>query len=288
MRDTFDCANQNLFEAQSLVHLCSHCAISAGAASEQVIPVLAAWLLLYVAAELFDAVEDDEFESQDWAGLSQAEALNVASACLAAIPLVLMEMEDAQLCLDLIAQFHQAALTMAMGQHVDLSGGKEEGEDAVARYWRVAAAKSGALFALACWAGARLGNPAAEVLSAYADFGRILGQLLQVCDDYKDAYTPGNLSDFRPGQASLPVVYGRTVAGPVEIERLEALLTQAAVDEQAASQLRELLDDLGCKYYQLLQIEILGQQAESALRRTLLTGSHLDRLLCLIPRIVIL
>ncbi len=101
------------------------------------------------------------------------------------------------------------------------------------------------MFALACRAGARLGNLSTQALAAYADFGRLFGQLVQVCDDYKDTYEPGNLSDFRVGQASLPVVYGWTVAGSQAREQIQVLRSQAATNAQAASQLRQLLDDLG-------------------------------------------
>lgn len=284
IRTTLHCARQSLCHERSLAQLPFRCAEAAGCPAERVVPVAASWLLLYVAARLFDLVEDRDFEPGDWDGMSEAEAINVASAFLAAIPLVLAELEDAQLGADLTLDFQRVALTMAAGQHADLSGWIESGEGAVERYWQVATAKSGDLFALACRAGARCGNQPTGVLTAYADFGRLLGQLVQVCDDYRDTYEPGSSSDFQAGRTSLPVIYGRTVAEHQEREQIEALRAQAATDSRAASQLRQLLDDLGARHYMLLQIELLGQQAEDALRRAAVIGPDLERLLELIPR----
>lgn len=283
IQNVLHCAGQILNQRQPLVWLPFYCAVATGCPSEQAIPIAGAWLLLYIAAGLFDAVEDQHFESDDWPGLSQAEAINIAGAFLAAIPLVLAELEETQLCTDLKIDFQRTALEMARGQHADLSGWIGSGEGSVERYWQVATTKSGALFALACWAGARLGNPPFKILTAYRDFGYILGQLVQVCDDYKDTYESDDLSDFRINQASLPIVYGRAVARPQERKQIEDMRSRVLTDTQALSQLRQLLDDLGAKHYLLLQIELLRQQAEEALQRTLVTGPSLHRLLALIP-----
>lgn len=230
-------------------------------------------------------VEDGHFRSKDWAGVSQAQAINVAGAFLAAIPFALVGLEEPQLSDELRVDFQRAALQMTAGQHADLSGWPGCDEGAVKRYWQIATVKSGIPFALACRAGARLGNPPAEVLDAYADFGRAVGQLAQVCDDYKDTYEPPDLSDFQIGRASLPIVYGRTVASPAERARIEDFVIRATTDARSISQLQQLLEDLGARYYLLLQIELLGEQAEDALRRASVTGPGLVRLQELTPRV---
>ncbi len=280
------CVRPALCQARSLTRLPFCCAEAAGCPPERAIPVAAAWLLLYIAARLFDAVQDQDFEPRDWNGLSQAEAINVAGAFLVAIPLALTELEDPHLRADLERDFRCVTLRMAAGQHADLSGWIGSDGESVERYWQVATAKSGALFALACRAGARLGDPPVEILTAYQDFGRLLGQLVQACDDYQDTYDPGNLSDLQAGRVSLPIVYGRAVAGARERKLIEHLVFQAATDTQAASQLRKLLDDLGARHYLLLQIESLGQQAHEALQRASVTGPSLNQLLGLIPRAI--
>ncbi len=279
------CARQILCQERSPARLPFLCAETAGCPPEQAVPVADAWLLVYIAARLFDAVEDQDFEPGEWQGLSAAQAINLAGAFLVASPMALDELKDPQLSAELRADFQRVTLKMASGQHADLSGWIGDGENSVERYWQVAAAKSGSLFALGCRAGARLGNPPAAVLAAYAEYGNLLGQIIQAYDDYRDVYDPNDPSDLKAGRVSLPIVYGRTVAGPRERARIEQLLPQAATDAQAAFHLRQLLDDLGARLYLLLQTEVLAQQAEAALLRASVSGPDLDRLLGLIPHL---
>ena len=49
---------------------------------------------------------------------------------------------------------------------------------------------------------------------------------------------------MRGTRISLPILYGRTVAGPADRERLEPLLSRAASDTGVAGALRQLLDGL--------------------------------------------
>jgi hypothetical protein len=93
------------------------------------------WTDTNLAARLFDTVEDQDFEPSDWHRLSQAEVINVASAFLAAIPLVLAELENTRLGVDLTIDFQHSALKMAAGQHADLSGWIGSDEKAIERYW---------------------------------------------------------------------------------------------------------------------------------------------------------
>jgi competence protein ComQ len=259
------------------------CAEAVDCSPKRARPVTAAWIALYVSAHLFDAVEDGEYVPHAWQGVPQAQALNAASALLAAVPLLLTTSDgDAALHTALIVDFQQTALTMAAGQHADLAQWIETDEDVLARYWQVTDGKSGALFALACRAGAQLGAPSPEVIEAYADFGETLGRLLQLCDDYRDTY----LADrryFGESRASLPLIYGRMVADAEEKETLEALRAQAAADPEAAVDLLQRLDALGARHYLLLQIEHLREVAQTALDRAAAPDPSREKLLALLP-----
>lgn len=129
---------------------------------------------------------------------------------------------------------------MAAGQHADLSGWIGSDEGSVDRYWQVATAKSGVLFALACRAGARLGNPSDEILTAYADFGRALGQLIQVCDDYMDGSLARCLCKIRR---------------PIETSRL-----QQEVDQESGELRSPLLDAFGLASAIRAHSEEVGEQ----------------------------
>jgi geranylgeranyl pyrophosphate synthase len=247
-------------------------------------PVTAAWIALYVAVHIFDAVEDGEYVPQAWQGLPQAQTLNAASALLAAIPLLLTRSDgDTALHTALIVDFQQTALTMASGQHADLTQWIETDDgDVLARYWQVTEGKSGALFALACRAGAQLGAPPPDIVAAYADFGETLGRLLQLCDDYRDTYLPDKCWP-RESRSSLPLIYGRMVADTKERERLEALQARAATNSAAIVELRQHLDTLGARHYLLLQIERLTEEARIALDHASTSPADRAKLLALLP-----
>jgi geranylgeranyl pyrophosphate synthase len=52
--------------------------------------------------------------------------------------------------------------------------------------WQIAEAKSGAAFALACYAGARLATNRSDMLDAFFEYGRELGTIVQIDDDLED------------------------------------------------------------------------------------------------------
>ncbi len=280
-----DCKREALSRDISPARLPFLCAEAVGSTPRRAIPISAAWIALYVAAHLFDAVEDGEYVPQEWQGIPQAQALNAASALLAAIPLLLTASDgDAALHTALILDFQQTALTMAAGQHADLAPWIETDDgDVLARYWQVTDGKSGALFSLACRAGARLGAPSPEIVEAYVDFGGILGRLLQLCDDYRDTYN-ADTRCFGESRTSLPLIYGRAVADAEERETLAALQAQAATDPEATANLLQRLDALGARHYLLLQIEHLREDARIALDRAAAPAPSWEKLLALLPR----
>ncbi len=278
-----DCQREALSRDVSPARLPFLCAEAVGSTPRRAIPISAAWIALYVAAHIFDAVEDEEYVRQQWQGLPQAQALNAASALLAALPVLLTASDgDAALHTALILDFQQTALTMAAGQHADLAQWIETDDgDVLARYWQVTDGKSGALFSLACRVGAQLGAPSPEIVEAYADFGGILGRLLQLCDDYRDTYLADTLSR-RESCTSLPLLYGRAVADAEGRETLATLQAQAATDPEATANLLQRLDALGARHYLLLQIEHLREAAETALDRAVPPASIREQLLALL------
>ena len=258
------------------------CAQATDADPTSAIPAASAWTLLYLAAHLLDTVEDQEYNPEAWQGIDQAQILNVASAFLAAIPLVLEALEDATSRSALKPRFQRGALTMAAGQHADLSGWAEPGPEAMERIWQIIEAKSSALFALGCRAGAQLGHPTEERLEAYAAFGHAFGSIIQLCDDYTDTYESAPPSVYW-NEMPLPLAYAYTVADAPQRARLQTLQGEASGDDQAAIELKQLLDRLGARLYMSLQIERLREEARKALEKAAAPDPLAQRLLSLIP-----
>ncbi len=273
-------ARPALVAARSLAQLPFLCASATGCPPENAVPAAAAWLQAYIAARIFDAIEDGHFDPQDWGNQSAAQTLNVAAALLAAIPLLLDEINDLPLRTALNRDFHQALLQTAAGQHLDLEGESALDRDPLQRYWEIAAAKSGIPIGLACRIGAALGDPTPEILDAFTEFGQKVGRLAQACDDYQDFYQPRTPIDFHSTRPALPLIYARSVAGPAELEHLATLQIQAQTDP---APLYQFLDHIGARHYLALNLFLMNQEATAILTRTGIQGPNYEALHALIP-----
>jgi octaprenyl-diphosphate synthase len=107
---------------------------------------------------------------------------------------------------------------------------RSEPELEIDAYLKIIDAKTGALMATCCRAGALLGGAALEQTEALAAFGRKVGLAFQIIDDILD-YTgdEGVLgkpvgSDLREGKVTLPLIYALQRAPAADRKRLEEAL----------------------------------------------------------------
>jgi len=97
------------------------------------------------------------------------------------------------------------AFTTALGQHWDVQNLTDEES-----YWRVVRAKSTPFYGAALHIGALLGGADQEAATGLRDFGVLMGEIVQICDDLSDAFqTPAN-PDWTQGRNNLAVLYART------------------------------------------------------------------------------
>ena len=240
---------------------------ASGGELEVAMPVAEAWQLVRLAAKLLDDVEDGESES------APAEAINLATGLLFAAPLVLRGVltrgisGDRVLCLE-EALLH-AELCACAGQHTDLASGQSDSNTVDPDTWReIAQDKSGSLLGWAAWAGALVAGADECALSGYQAYGCHLGVLLQVVDDFKGVWSPGDICDLAAGRPNLPVCYALHVAGDKDRVHLEALLGKAVRgDRRAEAQAQQLLIDLGAQGYTLVVARVQYQLAMTALQR---------------------
>jgi competence protein ComQ len=139
-------------------------------------------------------------------------------------------------------------MVMCSGQHQDLVGSSPTLE----QYWRIAGAKSGEFFAIACHSGARLATNQADILRGFHQFGYNFGLLLQVLDDlkdYKDLSHRERIVDSRILSRSLPVVYVREVCANSVRDHFDQLLLRTASDPDAVGALTQIIEENGGTLY---------------------------------------
>jgi len=285
--------------------------------------VAAAFELARLAARVLDDVEDLDREDALWRQAGVPQATNAGVALLACAYLALADLAtlgaDPALIVELQQDFAGVALAMAAAQHLDLTTWEELLADSrwqtagstshrvedghqpyatshqpsaishqpLARYWEIAAGKSGVFFALGCRAGARLAvSP--EAAQPYSDFGYHLGLLLQALNDGRGlpsagCQAEGSRSDLGRGgvqdlgrRLTLPVAYTLAVCPELRQPLLEALQSllrlrsltpgtpgQAADDAEAVT----IMTQAGAVHYLLAAAESHRTEAIAALGR---------------------
>lgn len=239
---------------------------AAGGDPIRAIPVSAAWHLLHCAAHLLDDVVDEAPLS-----LETGQAVNAAvtliflaqvsltTLCTTIVSCASESAVEAERVVALVHTFNTATARMAEGQGADLAWDEETAT--LDDYWRVAGAKTGEFFALACRAGAMLGTDDQTEIDLYATFGYHLGMLVQLGDDLQALWRPRGRDDLITASRTLPVVYALTVAPPETRTHLRALLRRALEDPVALRELQAHLADhplaegepMGALHYLTLQ-----------------------------------
>lgn len=230
-------------------------------------PLAEVWQVIRVALKLLDDVEDGDVDG------NPALVTNAASAFVFVAQLLLTELattaEDACSFSALGQSLNAALFAATAGQHRDLLAASDPTCHMEPDEWlEVAAAKSGEPLGWAAAAGAVAARVDAHTLPYWRDYGRHLGILLQVADDFAGVWVSDETSDLaRPG-ASLPVCYARFVMAPADRTHLDSLLVRAADgDIAAASEVKALITAIGAQGYLLLVAETEYQAAKVALRQ---------------------
>jgi competence protein ComQ len=234
------------------------CCQAAGGSVQLAEPVATAWLLFYVAAHLMDSLEDRDEPDPWWRSLGPGAAINIATGLYFTASLALQELSapplDVQTVRQVTLQVLRPFMVMCSGQHQDLVGSTPTLE----QYWRIAGAKSGEFFALACQSGARLATDQADILSGLRQFGFNFGLLLQVLDDlkdYQDLSQCERIVDARCLSRSLPFVYVREVCADSVRARFYQLLSRVASDPEAMNALTQIIEENGGTLYLMVELD---------------------------------
>jgi geranylgeranyl pyrophosphate synthase len=238
-----------------------------GGVANEAASVTAAWQLVRLSAKMLDDIEDAQCDHAVGPLVNAAVAmLTLAQVVLQRIPPPLSKAQSARLATGL----QRALLGAAAGQHVDLTTGAEPGPNRLspAGWLRVASAKTGALLAWAAAAGAIAAAAPHPVVTAYRAYGRHLGVLLQLADDFNDAWLEEPPNDLTEGCLNLATCYAMWVGSESQVSLLGKQLQAAQAGHPAAlAAARGLLVDLGAQAYFVAVGQLHRQQASAALQR---------------------
>lgn len=234
------------------------CCQAAGGDPDRTVDAAAAWWVLYTAAHVLDNVEDGDQTD----GVPQA--VNVGTGLILTALRALTESRSSgtaeRLQLEVVDDYARIVLEMCGGQHADLS----DTPPSLAECWRIAEAKAGAWFALACRVGARLAGTESEAIGHYDRFGYHLGLLLQINDDHLGlAPTRGKRSDLAAGKWTLPAAFALSVIPPALGEELKQCVRNAATEPAAEARARDLIEKAGALLY--LSVEAQGHYRQAKL-----------------------
>ena len=231
------------------------CCQAAGGNPSLAEPAATAWALLYAAAHLLDSTQDGDPPEAWWEPLGPGPASNVATGLIATSALLLTSGNL------LVEDFFQTVLQMSSAQHLDLTVCSPSLEES----WRIAEAKSGAFFGLACRAGARAAGIDEALVSHYSTYGVCLGLLVQIGDDLGDleAVKSGQSGH---GQLALPVAYFQSVGSPADQEALLRGLQGSEGGPSADLVVIDLLGEAGAGLYLRAKVHQFRQRGAAALR----------------------
>ena len=254
------------------------CCQAAGGNPSLAEPAAAAWVLLYAAAHLLDTIQDDDPPEAWWEPLGPGPASNVATGLIATCALLLTSGLEPRASGNLLVEdFFQTVLQMSSAQHLDLTVGSPSLEES----WRMAEAKSGAFFGLACRAGARAAGIDEALVSHYSTYGESLGLLVQIGDDL------GDLAAIERGQAghgqlALPLAYLRSVGSPAAQEALLRGLHGLGGGPSADPVVIDLLEEAGAGLYLHAKVHQFRQRGADALQLVAQPSAAVNELLQLL------
>jgi geranylgeranyl pyrophosphate synthase len=232
------------------------------------LPVAGACTLLYLGADLFDNIIDNELPPS-WDTWDPTEAHLAATTLLAAGPQLSISRLQGQgtpvaRLWALSRSFAEALVTMSAGEHEDLLF-TDRGNVGPEMCRTLAERKSGSELALFARAGAILATEDVELIEKYAAFGLCLGAARQICTDVLDIWKGENSPDLRNGKRTLPIVHALSTLRGESRERLQDLLRGAREGAECHNEVRKLLLAAGSVHYTTLVVEIYCQRARKHL-----------------------
>ena len=235
-----------------------------------------------------DSVEDQDQLDPWWEELGPGTAASAATGLYFTATLALNRLDvllsERETPRELRAGILNRFLVMCSGQHLDLV----QTQPILEQYWQIAGAKSGAFFALACWAGARLATDHSDILEGFDQFGFETGLLIQILDDLMEfrymASSPEK-KKVRSLRRSLPVVYTLEVCSEEERNRLNGLFVADYLLPEHIEEIVAAIEGNGGVLYMLMELDRHRQLALDGLKRAKVPGSMKGKFIALLDEL---
>jgi geranylgeranyl pyrophosphate synthase len=154
---------------------------------------------------------------------------------------------DAERRAAVMQAFAEMGLTIASGQDLDIRN--LSGEE---NYWKVTHVKSSSYFGTALFAGALIGNADSEITAQIRNLGELMGDVVQIYDDIKDAMEIPANPDWIQFRNNLMFLYAKTADHP---DRERFLTLQPRVDDsEALKEAQHILIQCGAVSYGMYHI----------------------------------
>jgi geranylgeranyl pyrophosphate synthase len=236
------------------------------------IPLAGACTLIYLGADLFDNIVDEELPFA-WQGYDAGQITLAAATLIAALPTQAIsrlqmghcDQVDTSVLWRLTELFSLTLLAMSAGQREDLTAIPGQLLSPTSSRL-VSERKSGAEISLFARAGAVLAGATAQVEANYAEFGSCLGTAMQIGSDLTDIWDSAESQDLFNGKCTLPIAYALEKADQLTRDYLCELLEESRHTGACHSQVRELLSSTGALRYTAVALEYYRQRARRHLQ----------------------
>jgi geranylgeranyl diphosphate synthase, type I len=244
------------------------CLVACGAAGGDprlALPAAAGLELLHNFSLIHDDIEDNSPTRRHrptvWKLFGMPQACNVGDGMFGLAHLAFYRLRDRgvadRIVLEALRLFDETCLSLTEGQYLDMDFEKRA-EVSANEYFRMIAAKTGALLATSPQLGALVAGAAPEQVEMYRAYGSAMGRAFQLQDDvlgiWGDESVTGKstASDILSKKKSLPVIYA--LSYPATGQRLANLYAKSPVTEAEVPEVLALLDESEARQYVEAQI----------------------------------
>lgn len=254
-----------------------------GGSLERAIPLSASWILLHLASQLFDDLQDQDAKPSLWRNWSDIDLVNVGLGAIFAGQACLSHLRptahDATAVADILQLFTEAGLLAAHAQAT------EQQIVTINDYFQNLMQKASILFSVGAQAGVWLHTADTQLRHTFHEFGLAIGALTQIQDDLRDILPQNQANDLLAYRRTLPVLHGLAQTTHPNYPQLAQLLHEKhALSQNDLATIYQTLIDMGSLDFCASIMYVYRQKAENALstleaRNSLLLTKYVHSLL---------